>query len=77
MPFFLSILDFVMATPEQTEKLKKEVRSVLLSQTDGKGIPANMFIKIYKNLLMKPLNYRELGHRNLADLLSSMPDVAR
>ncbi|XP_064620543.1 uncharacterized protein LOC135483511 isoform X2 [Lineus longissimus] len=66
-----------MATSEQMETLKKEVRSVLLSQTDGKGIPQHRFIKHYRDLLMKPLNYIALGHQNLVELLETMPDVAR
>ena len=57
------------------EEIKKNLRSVLLSQSGG--VPLNALINDYKKLVGKHLDVRGLGFPNLPALLNSIPDVAK
>ncbi|XP_014662464.1 PREDICTED: tudor domain-containing protein 5-like [Priapulus caudatus] len=55
------------------EKLKKEVRAVLL--TSKSGLTVYELEKDYADMMSRPLPYRELGFGNVTDLCRSMSDV--
>lgn len=57
------------------EEIKRNLRSVLLSQKGG--VPLSMLIRDYKKLVGTNLNVRGLGFTDLPALLESVPDVAR
>ena len=59
------------------DKIKENVRAVLLSKTDGKGVLVNDFLRDYKNILKEPLMYKSLGYSNLPEFLKAIPDICR
>ncbi|KAK3608369.1 hypothetical protein CHS0354_030831 [Potamilus streckersoni] len=66
-----------MATPEISDNIKRNVRSVLLSKYDGKGILVGEFLQEYKRLLKEPLHFKSLGFETLQKFIEAMPDVIR
>ena len=59
------------------DKIKENVRAVLLSKTDGKGVLVNDFLRDYKSILREPLMFSSLGYSNLPEFLKAIPDVCR
>lgn len=57
------------------EKIKKLVRSVLMSCKEG--VPENRFLGDYKSLTSCQLKPEKYGFKGVRELLQSMPDVAR
>ncbi|KAL3865760.1 hypothetical protein ACJMK2_043117 [Sinanodonta woodiana] len=66
-----------MATPEISDNIKRNIRSVLLSKYDGKGILVGEFLQEYKKLLKEPLQFKSLGFETLQKFIEAMPDVIR
>ena len=62
---------------EIPNKIRENVRAVLLSKTDGKGVLVNDFLRDYKRILQEPLMYSSLGYSNLPEFLKAIPDVCR
>ncbi len=60
---------------ELLEKTKKELRSLLISAP--RGVPVRLLLNDYKMVTGKELPYRQLGFRNLQDMISSIPEVAQ
>lgn len=56
-------------------KLKKELRSLLISAPRGVALP--LLAKDYKMVMGKELPYREMGYRNLEQFIDSVPDTIR
>ena len=56
-------------------KLKKELRSLLISAPRGVALP--LLAKDYKMVMGKELPYREIGYRTLEQLIDSIPDTIR
>lgn len=58
---------------ELLEKTKKDLRSLLISAP--RGVPARLLLSDFKMVTGKELPYRQLGFRNLDDLVRAIPDV--
>ena len=58
-----------------TEDLKKNVRSVLIS--NPKGVKIDQLHRDYRSLLGHPVDFRRCGFRNMVEFLEAMPDVAQ
>jgi len=57
------------------ENIKQEIRSVLLTSTDG--VAVNKFMQDYERLTFTKLNTLNYGYSNILKLLQSIPDVVR
>ena len=62
---------------EIPNKVKENVRAVLLSKTDGKGVLTTDFLRDYKSILKEPLMFKSLGYPSLKEFLNAIPDVCR
>lgn len=56
-------------------KLKKELRSLLISAPRGVALP--LLTKDYKMVMGKELPYREMGYRTVEQFIDSIPDTIR
>ena len=61
--------------PQITEDLKKNLRSVLLSQSGG--VDLHKVAADYVRLVREPLLYQKYGFQNVESFLQAMPDVAK
>ncbi|KAH3840053.1 hypothetical protein DPMN_113495 [Dreissena polymorpha] len=59
------------------EDIQENVRAVLLSKTDGSGILVSTLLRDYKNIVGRPLMYKNLGYQTLEAFIKDLPNVCR